>query len=290
MSSPGHVQPGSKSTSSKSHLQCLRFVGLCLSGTKSTKSSLAILEYYREQDKVILSHIFDRISVVDQVSSDDLILKNLRSLENLVSVFVNAPLQVPKCIRCRLKCPGYDVCDEEEIKWMRRFYAKESKERKIQKILSPYTERCSELYWKNAIDDETFILDHAGGANKASLMFRAMYLSRSFKTDFAKVQWQQFYPQISAWQWGRALKIGKSHLRHYSHSVYGKEARDIFLNHLAKQTSLFFYEVEGKKIINDKHSFDALLGALTAFSHFNNEYYKRPKNFPKAEAWPIVPT
>jgi hypothetical protein len=48
--------------------------------------------------------------------------------------------------------------------------------------------------------------------------------------------------------------------------------------------------VEGKKIINDKHSFDALLGALTAFSYYNNEYFKRPKAFPKSEAWPIVPT
>lgn len=292
-----------------SKLQCLRFVGLSLSGTKSTKSSLAILEYYHEQDKVILSHIFDRISVLDQVSSDDLILKNLRSLDNLMSVFVNAPLQVPVCMRCTLKCPGHDLCEVEEVQWMHRFYNKESKARKIQKVLSPYTERCSELYWKNAIDDETFILDHAGGANKASLMFRAMYLSRSFATDpnhkktsikrspdlnhlrkNKNVVWNQFYPQISAWQWGRSLKVAKSHLRNYSHSVYGKEAREIFLKNLAKETSLFFYDVEGKKIVNDKHSFDALLGALTAFSHFNNEYYKRPKNFPKNESWPIVPT
>lgn len=287
----------------KSTPKCLRFVGLCLSGTKSTKSSLAILEYYLEHDKVILSHIYDKISVLDQMSSDDLILKSLGSLDNLVSVFVNAPLQVPKCMRCKLKCPGYDLCSEPEIKWMNSFYEQESEQKKPHKVLSPYTERCSELYWKHALEDESFILDHAGGANKASIMFRAMYLNRSFKTDpntkkskttgsFAvnKVEWHQFYPQISVWQWGKSLKVAKSHLRNFSHSVYGKEAREIFLNTLAKKTSLFFYEVEAKKIINDKHSFDALLGALTAFSHYNGEYFKRPKNFPKSEAWPIIPT
>jgi hypothetical protein len=289
--------------------ECLRFVGLCLSGTKSTKSSLAILEYYHQQDKVILSHIFDKISVLDQVSSDDLILKSLNSLDNLVSVFVNAPLQVPKCMRCKLKCPGYDICEEPEIEWMRNFYEAESEQKKPHKVLSPYTERCSELYWKNNLEDETFILDHAGGANKASIMFRAMYLNRSFKTNpmnnilknnknqklsnsknSLEVNWQQFYPQLSVWQWGRSLKVAKSHLRHYSHSVYGKEAREIFLSSLAKKTSLFFYDVEAKKIVNDKHSFDALLGALTAFSYFNKEYFKRPKDFPKGEAWPIIPT
>ncbi len=281
-------------------IKCERFVGLCLSGTKSTKSSLAILEYYQDHDKVILSHIYDKISVLDQMSSDDLILKSLNGLDGLVSVFVNAPLQQTKCMRCRLRCPGYDLCKEPEILWMKEFYDKESKQKKPHKVLSPYTERCSELYWKNAIENETFTLDHAGGANKASIMFRAKYLSRSFKTDPTlkkaqskineKVKWQQFYPQISMWQWGRSLKVAKSHLRHYSHSIYGKEAREIFLNAIAKKTSLFFYDVEAKKIVNDKHSFDALLGALTAFSYYNNEYFKRPKTYPKSEPWPIVPT
>lgn len=286
---------------------CTRFVGLSLSGTKSTKSSLAVLEYYEKQDKVVLSHIFDKISVLDQVSSDELILENLNRLENLSSVFVNAPLQLPKCMRCRLKCPGHSVCNEPEIQWMQSFYEIESKQKKPHKIISPYTEKCGELYWKNAIEDETFILDHAGGANKASIMFRAMYIQRCFessqkksnKTSKAnsssksakdsKVSWQQFYPQLSVWQWGRSLKVAKSHLRHFSHSVYGKEAREVFLTQLSKRTSLFFYDVEGKKIIHDKNSFEALLGALTAFSHFNNEYFKRPKNYPANESWPIVP-
>ncbi len=283
-----------------SELKCLRFVGLCLSGTKSTKSSMAILDYYQEHDKVILSHIYDRISVLDQMSSDDLILQNLNSLDNLSAVFVNAPLQLPKCMRCRLACPGYDLCSEPEILWMKNFYDLESIQKKPHKILSPYTERCAELYWKTGHEEESFVLDHAGGANKASIMFRAMYLNRAFHTDPKmkrdknhnkdQVVWHQFYPQISMWQWGRSLKVAKSHLRHYSHSVYGKEAREIFLGAIAKKTSLFFYDVEGKKIINDKHSFDALLGALTAFSFYNNEYFKRPKSFPKNEAWPIVPT
>lgn len=290
------------------HLECLRFVGLCLSGTKSTNSALAILEYYQKQDKVILSHIFDKISVLDHVSSDDLILKNLKGLDNLVSVFVNAPLQLPKCMRCKLTCPGHDTCSEPEIKWMRNFYDLESKQKKPHKILSPYTEKCAELYWKNAIEGETFILDHAGGANKASIMFRAMYLARSFKGNSNakikktktlknkyvglssnEVEWHQFIPQVSAWQWGRSLKVAKSHLRHYSHSIHGKEARDVFLTQLSKKTSLFVYDVESKKMIQDKHSFDALLGALTAFSYYNNEYFKRPKSFPKGESWPIVP-
>ncbi len=283
---------------------CTRFVGLSLSGTKSTKSSLAVLEYYEKQDKVVLSHIFDKISVLDQVSSDELILENLNRLENLSSVFVNAPLQLPKCMRCKLRCPGHSACTEPEVKWMRDFYEKESKQKKPHKIISPYTEKCGELYWKNAIEDETFILDHAGGANKASIMFRAMYIQKCFESgqknpaknlktqksnSSRNVSWQQFFPQLSVWQWGRSLKVAKSHLRFFSHSVYGKEAREVFLTQLAKRTSLFFYDVEGKKIIHDKNSFEALLGALTAFSHFNNEYIKRPKNYPANESWPIVP-
>lgn len=274
--------------------ECLRFVGLSLSGSKSSKTSMAIFEYYKPHDKVVLSHIFDKISVLDDRPSDHMILETLSSLQGLQSIFVNAPLQLPKCMTCKLKCPGYEKCKEPEIQWMTKHYIHLSQQKKPHKLISPYTERCSELYWRNQLDEE-FILDHAGGANKAPLMFRAMFLRRLFKTHpeksktLKKVIWNEFYPSVSAWQWGRSLKISKSNLRHFSHSVHGNEVREIFMDQISKKTDLFLYEVERKKLINDKNAFEAFLGALTAFSFYNNEHHKKPKNYPKNEPWPIIP-
>lgn len=264
--------------------ECQRFLGVSLSGAKTPKTSLAVFEYYIKPKRWVLAHIFDKISTKDEKSADQILYEYILNTPLLQSIHIDAPLTLPKCMRCDLKCPGYEVCMEEEVVWMRQFYKKASKGKRPQKTLSPYVERAAELYWREALG-EKLILDHAGGANKAPLMFRGKFVNRRL----SHISMQEFFPRISVWQIGRAYRISKSTLRTYSHSVYGQESRNIILTTLEKKIGFFIYEVERRKMLKDLNAFDAFIGSLTGVYASKKLIMKPDKNFPSKEAWPDVP-
>jgi hypothetical protein len=41
--------------------EVVRFIGVSLAGGKSDKACVAVLEYYREKNKIFLSRLFDKI-------------------------------------------------------------------------------------------------------------------------------------------------------------------------------------------------------------------------------------
>src|ERR1700734_2404035 len=92
-----------------------RFIGVDLSGGKNDRTSLAVLDYYPGQQKLFLTHIYEHIQQEDGVSADqalfEIILEHSQNLEYLC---IDAPLKFPKCIRCKLACPGYERCKEKE--------------------------------------------------------------------------------------------------------------------------------------------------------------------------------
>lgn len=261
-----------------------RFLGVALSGVKTPKTSMAVLEYYPQTQRYALAHIFDQITSKDNKSPDQMLMEHITKTSNVQSIHIDVPLQFPKTILNILKCPGFESDTQEELKWMQNFYSQEVSSKKLSRSLSPYTERIPELYWKNKLD-EKFVLDHAGGSNKAPLMFRAIYLQHLLK----QYSMYEFYPKISVWQIGRAYKIAKSVLRSYAHSVYGQESRELILAQLEKHMNLFAYDVEKRKMLKDINAFNAFIGALTGVYHSNKMTFSKDPGIPKSEAWPHVP-
>src|SRR5690606_33963824 len=98
----------------------------------------------------------------DKLKSSDLALYELfhDTHKSIKTIGIDAPLVPPKCMRCRLKCPGYEVCKEPEIKWLRSLYKKKNKKKNPKKIFTPYTERCVEAYISTELE-EPFIRSHA---------------------------------------------------------------------------------------------------------------------------------
>lgn len=262
----------------------VRFLGVALSGAKTPKTSMAVLEYYPQTERYALAHIYDQINSKNDSSPDEMLLEYIEKTGSVESIHIDVPLQFPKTILSILKCPGHEKDSGDELKWMKDFYAGEVTTKKLGRSLSPYTERVAELYWKNKLD-EKFILDHAGGSNKAPLMFRAIYL----KHLLPKHEMHEFYPKISVWQIGRAYKISKSVLRSYSHSIYGQESRELILEQLEKHMNLFCYEVERRKMLKDINAFNAFIGALTGVYHSQKLIFPKDSSIPKSEAWPHVP-
>jgi hypothetical protein len=146
-----------------------RFIGISLGGGKTDKTSLSVIEYYPVQRKIFLSRLFDKIKTEAEVSAD-----------------LHVPLQLPRCLICTLKCPGYEVCEEPEIQWMWKQYRAQAKKKSPPRLFTPYTERCVEQFLQTELE-EPFHLQHALGANLAPLTARAQYLIRRMDAPVLEV-------------------------------------------------------------------------------------------------------
>jgi len=259
------------------------FVGLSLSGGKSDKSSLAIFEYYSEQKRLFLAHLEDRIKPEETVSADrkihDFISERSASIE---SVVIDAPLSFPKCLRCDLPCPGFETCNEPEIKWMRAIDLQKDK-KKPKRHFTPYTQRAVEMFLSKNMD-EKFDIQDAMGANLAPLTSRAYFISRRLEVPVHETM-----TKLSVWKMGLHFKINRSLLKKWWNSVGGEEARKIILTNLAEKANIFFYQQDLKLMTENLHAFEAMICAYVGLLKHQGRVEPSPKDFPPEEGWVEIP-
>lgn len=261
----------------------IKFAGLTLGGGKGRKTSLSVLEYYVKENKLFLSELHDNIEETQRISSDAQVLKILGK-HQLHTLAIDAPLKLPKCMRCRLKCPGYDKCDEPEIRWMWKWHKKRSPKKRPNKIFTPYTERCAEQYVTTHVDAEIYP-DHALGSNRAPLTARAHYLKR----QLSKLKLIEVLPRLSVWRLGLSMGVRKTQLPYYKHMTKGSGIRQKFLDQWSEEGLSFIYHRDFKLMVKDAFAFESFICAYTAFLQYKGLCEERPKNFPKSEAWVSFP-
>lgn len=261
-----------------------RFIGISLGGGKTDKTALAVLEYYPEQNKIFLSRLFDKIATEGEVSGDLQIHRMISQCPApLETVAFDVPLQLPKCVTCVKRCPGYEACQEPEILWMWKQFRAQKKTKSPARLFTPYTERCVEQYLQTELE-EPFHLQHALGSNLAPLTARAQYLLRRIKTPTIEV-----FPKLSLWRIGNALLMPKSQLRFHRHWDAGQTARQGVLNKVMDRNVAFIYDQDVKILVESPQAFDAFICALTALLEFRGLCEPRPKGFPRKESWLAIP-
>ncbi len=268
----------------KGPLKSFIFKGVALGGGKTDKTAVANIEYFVNKNKIFLHSLTNKIKTEDDYSSDQKLFENLSLKKSKIKyIAINAPLSLPKCIRCELKCPGFEKCEEPEIAWLWSSYRRSQKKKTKAKLFTPYTERCAEVFVANELE-EKFHSSHALGANMAPMTARAYYLRRRINKPFIEV-----YPKLSLWRIGRSIGIQKSYLRTHKHSVHGEEVREAIINHLVRSDIAFIYDEDKKKLIEDFSSFEAFLCALTGVLKYKKQVEPIPKTFPAKEGWIELP-
>jgi predicted nuclease with RNAse H fold len=272
-------------SSKKKKFKVIKFAGLTLGGGKGRKTCLAIIEYYVKEKKLFLSQLYDKIEESEKLSADSKIVQILeKHKKELHSVAIDAPLKMPKCMRCRLKCPGHEKCQEPEIKWMWKWHKNREPSKRPNKIFTPYTERCVEQYISSEIQPD-LATDHALGSNRAPLAARAMYLKRRIKDT----QVIEVMPKVSLWRLGQEMGVSKAKLLKYKTVTHGPEIRQIFLDRWTEGDLSFIYHRDFKLMVKDAFAFESFIAAYTAFLKSKGLCEKRPKGFPKSEAWIAIP-
>ncbi len=266
-------------------LKVHHFAGISLAGGKTDKTCLAMVEYYPEQKKIFLSRMFERIKSEDEVSADLQLHQLLtQGPAKLDLVAIDVPLSFPRCLDCKLTCPGFEACDEGEIRWMWKQQRKMNLKKRPKKLFTPYTQRSIELYLASELE-EVFHLPHAMGANIAPLTARARFVARRLQVPTIEV-----FPKLSIWRIGKALQVARSHLMFHKHAAGGDESRKVILTRLVEKQMAFLYEQDTRVMIENNQAFEAFIAALTAVLNFAGQCEPRPKDFPPREAWIAIPS
>ena len=261
-------------------MQVVRFAGVALGGGKTDKTAVAVLEYYPDQKRVFLRSLRDKVSGKGETTADEALYEVLTEDEKDLSVIAfDAPLQLPQCIRCEMRCPGVQDCPDPEVKWMRELHRKRDKTKRPNKMFTPYTERAVEIYIANELE-EPFHPSHALGANSAPLTARAHFFKQRLRVPLIEV-----YPKLSLWRVGTSLAMPKSHLRFHRHSIGSDESRLYILKTLIEKEIAFIYQQDLRTMVENNVAFEAFVGALTAFLKFRGQTEKRPPTFPKEAMW-----
>ncbi|MFZ3229775.1 MAG: DUF429 domain-containing protein [Pseudobdellovibrio sp.] len=260
----------------------LRFLGISLAGGKSDKACVALIEYYPKNKKIFLSRLYEKIKSEEKISADlkihELIEQNKDTLEY---VAFDVPWNLPACITCKKKCPGYENCNEPHIKWMWSHYDEKMKKKKPKKFFTPYTQRSIEMYFATELE-ESFSIHHAMGSNSAPLLARANFIKKRLSENIKCIE---VNPKLTLWRIGRTLDVMKSHLRHHRAAFGGDDSRRLFLHAMNERNLTFIYHQDMKQMVDNSHAFDAFICALTGFLRYKDLTEKRPKNFPAYEDW-----
>lgn len=260
-----------------------RFIGISLGGGKTDKTSMSVVEYYPAQRKIFLSRLFDKIGSEGEVSADSQVHSLVTQFPALDSVAFDVPLALPKCVTCRLKCPGFEACDQPEIEWMWKQFRAQKKKKSPPRLFTPYTERCVEQFLQTELE-EPFHLQHALGSNLAPLTARAHFITRRLKVPVVEV-----FPKLSLWRIGNALHVPKSQLRFHRHWDAGAESRQLVLNKMMDKNVAFIYDQDVKILVESPQAFDSFVCSLTGLLSFLGHCEVRPKGFPKRESWLEIP-
>lgn len=279
------MRPNRTKTPSKNQFKVNKYLGISLTGPKKSNTCITILEEYQKENKIFLSQLFTEIGEDTKNSSDTKLIQIIQQeSKNLKYIAVDAPLVPPKCMRCELKCPGIEKCDEEEILWLKKWRKKREPKKRPNKWFSPYLERCVENYLSTEIDYD-LNPDHAWGSNKAPLYARAHFLLKRL----AKFKCYEVNPKLSIWRLGKALHVRESDLKAYRHPVSGEESRAAFMDELVKQNIIFIYNQDLKKLVKDTYAFESFINAFCLLLYDKKLTEARPKNFPKHEPWILFP-
>lgn len=272
-------------SSKNAEFKVLRFMGLTLGGGKGRKTALCILDYFVEEQRLFLSELHDSFDESQRLSVDTQLVRLIeKNQKNLKLIAVDAPLKLPKCMRCRLVCPGIERCEEPEIKWMWKWHKKRSPEKRPNKIFTAYTERCVEQFIASEIHPE-ISSDHAFGSNRAPLSARALFLKRRL----AQSKMIEVLPKLSVWVLGQEIGVRNSRLLQYKNITEGAEIRQNFLSLWAEEDRCFIYQRDLKTMISDLFVFESFICAYTAYLQHMGECEPRPKGFPSSESWIAYP-
>jgi hypothetical protein len=247
--------------------QSIRCVGVELGGGKSARTAVVSLDYFPQEKKIFIVEVVAHLQGSREFTGDE---ELLRTIDRLAPKFmgINAPLSLPPCATCTLKCPTFQFCEVPEVKWMR------GEARRMDlwplKFPTPYTQRAVDVVVRSRLQDQLELeipLEETFGASRAPLAARMQYLRRHFPVETKLIE---VNPRIALAALARTWRIENRVLRRYRELEEGITYRTQILDTLSEADPregfphLFLYNEDIADFARELTNFDALMSALMA--------------------------
>lgn len=240
-----------------------KYLGLELGGSKSSRTAVVVLDYYKDKNKVFVSEIFTHIQGDHEETGDERLVERLNAYRPSV-IGVNAPLSLPPCITCTLPvCPTYQQCSVPAVEWMR----KQAKKLKLSKAKhpTPYTQRPGDVALRGMLNVP---LEETLGAGRSPLAARMQYLKRHMSVEkLIEVNSRVALSGLIDW-----YRLSARDLRRYRNVEFGVETRYSILERMGEESSmnaipdLFLYKADTLALAQHLVAFDAFLSAMMALA------------------------
>jgi len=258
-----------------------RSLGLELSGPRSQRTALAILDHYPEQGRIVLQDL-----VQPEKSSDDSDIalgEYISKIEKGISgIGIHAPVSLPPIVyRAHKNLSKVQQMNLSEVKWMEKVWSK--LKNKPHKFI-PYLHRPAEVWLRHkAVERYSDVMSFA--TTGAPLAARVVHLKGQIKSPLNEI-----FPRAVIKRISESLEIRPRVFKSYTDLEGGVKAREEFLIQLSiKLPQLFLYEKDVEKMILSPHQLNAFLCALMQHMVKCGEFEGRPKGFPKAASWIHIP-
>lgn len=270
------------------NLQPKRFLGLALSGPRTSKTSLASIEFYPREKKVFLLDLHEKIEPEANESADECLLRMINEAHTDGAILgINIPLELPPCISCtRKSCPMPERCTVSEVKWMREYLRKLKRRDEI----IPYTTRPVEIYLRHSVISHLpkslqFEIDEALGSNRAPLLARYRFLERHLRA----VSTVETHPKLSLVSLAIRHGLDRKTVENYRDLELGIHAREQIIEFFVKDIGVFIYERDARTFAQSLPAFDAFLCAYTALLYDLGFCEDRPRGYPRSASWIAYP-
>lgn len=259
----------------------LRSMGLELTGVRNDRTSLAVLDFFPESQRLVLSALESQFgrkkkSDPDQALVETLLFKT-RGCAHFTGLAVHGPTSLPPSFG---PLPTKDSA--AQLKWLHRVW---SELKKKPPPFLPYMQRPAEIYLRH-LSPEKFQISDALGANAAPITARICYLAPKLPGPLLEV-----YPKATLSRVVSSLGLPKSIVRDYLDLNRGLSTRENFFNLLCKKIpQLFLYERDTENLILNISAFYSFLSALNQHLYFMGQCEKPPRHFPSGATWIALPS
>jgi len=254
-----------------------RYLGLELSGTRSDRSSLCVLEYYSSSQRLILREVLTKLQSASHQDPDATLSDNIHVWveEGFWGLGLSTPLSLPPGF---VDPKGRDRSEKQEIRWLQ---LESRKRRKADRAYLPYLQRACEV----ALRPHGLEIPDALGSNMAPLTARAHHLKRYLPMPLFET-----HSKSAARRIGKSLGLSTATLERLPDLEKGPLAREQFLEVFSKKVPQFFsYDHDIETLVHNLAAFWSFQAALSLFIESKGYCQKPPRGFPKDVPWIRVP-
>jgi len=261
-----------------------RSLGLELSGPRTQRTTVAVLDHYRQSQRIVLSDL--ETPEVGSDDPDESIVNIFRTLtdgqKHYTGCAVHAPLSLPPALEINKKIlSSAQVTKLAEVKWMHEMW-KKIKDRPGPFV--PYLHRPAEI-WLRYKAVERFGDVMSFSTTGAALSARMQYLQHQLAGPL-----NETFPRAAVKRLSESLGIRNFVHKKYTDLEHGITAREEFLIQLSmKMPQLFLYDKDVEKMILGVNFFNAFICAFVQHLVTRGEFEAPPKGYPKNATWIYIP-